>query len=67
MTPRHVDADAWRLVVIIGVGGWLAVDLSPLAWPYYVWLIGLGLAVGVYVALGGDGDDVDAPAGDDFE
>ena len=60
MTPRHVDADAWRVWCILTVCGWLAVDPSPLwTWPFYVPLIGLGLAVGVYVALGGDGDDVD--------
>ena len=63
MTPLdmgHPDADGWRIVVIIGVCAWLAVDPSPLwTWPYYVWLIGLGLAAWVYYALGGDGDDVD--------
>ena len=59
MTPRHIDADAWRVWCILTIGGWLAVDLSPLAWPYYFWLIGLGLAAWGYYALGGDRDDLD--------
>ena len=57
MTPLDVppvDADGWRLVCIIGVGSWLAVDPSPLwTWPYYAWIL-LGMAaVGVYCELGG--------------
>ena len=59
MTPRHVDADAWRVLCILTIGGWLAVDPSPLGWPYHWWLVGFMLAAWVYVALGGDGDDLD--------
>ena len=66
MTPRHVDADAWRLVVIIGMCAWLAVDPSPLGWPYYVWLVGLGVAIWIYQELRGPvDDDLDAPTEDE--
>lgn len=65
MTPRHVDADAWRLLCILFVCFWLSLDPSPLGWPYHWWLVGLLLAVWVYRELGGDADDLDAPASDE--
>ena len=64
MTPRHVDADAWRLLCILLVGGWLSLDPSPLGWPYYWWLVGFIVAVWVYCELGGSAEDLDAAEGD---
>lgn len=65
MPSRHIDADAFRLAVTLFIGGWLAVDLSPLGWPYHWWLVGLLLAVWVYYELGGSADDLDAPTEDE--
>ena len=66
MPSQHLDADAFRLAVILVIGGWLAVDLSPLGWPYYWWLAGLLLDVAIYLELRGPGgDDLDAPGDDE--
>lgn len=69
MTPLHVDADAWRVAVILMVCGWLSLDPSPLwTWPFIAWIVGAWAAAWVYVALGGNrGDELGQGEGEEDE
>ena len=64
MTPRHVDADAWHIVVTVATCTAFAVrpDVALGEIPGMYWICGLLLALMVYIELGGSVDDLDAPA-----
>ena len=70
MTPLpSVDADAFKLLVILVAGFGLSLDPSPLwTWPFHWWIV-LGMAAAwIYQELRGPvDDDLDAPTGDELE
>lgn len=66
MTPGNVDADAWRLVVIVAACTAVAVrpDVALGQVPAMWWICGLLLAGWVWYGLGG-GEDADGDGPDD--